>query len=307
MIAGPTASGKSGLALRLARALREQRRNAEIVCADSVTVYRGMEIGAAKPSLAEQTEFRHHLLNVADIHDSFTAGDFVRLALPAIADIHARGAAALIVGGTGFYLRALLRGMASNEAEDLVAAAAIRLSLEARASVEGWSALHAEVLLLDPASAGTVHPNDHYRILRALQAMALYEKPWSELNRTARASPFRFPGTRFFCLDFPKIELKERIAERSRAMLAAGLLEEVKALIAAGVPPEAKPLQSVGYRECVETLQGKEQESTLAERISLSTARLAKQQRTWFRGETGVEWLTPDFWENLQLALSLDH
>jgi len=303
VIAGPSACGKSALAMKLARALHEQGRICEFVCADSVTVYRGLDLGAAKPTKDDQAEFRHHLIDVADPNDSFTAGDFVRLALPAIVGIHARGAVALVVGGTGFYLRALLRGMASNEKEDHEAAAAIRKKLEARAATEGWEILHREVIRLDPGSIATVHANDHYRVLRALQAMELYGKPWSELNRIARAASFRFPGTRFFCLEMDREVLRARIAERSRAMLEAGLLEEVQGLINAGVPPEAKPLQSVGYKECVDTLSGRESADTLCERITQSTSRLGKQQRTWFRGEQGVEMLLPDFWENLLRAL----
>ncbi|MGZ3654839.1 MAG: tRNA (adenosine(37)-N6)-dimethylallyltransferase MiaA, partial [Bdellovibrionota bacterium] len=188
VIAGATASGKSALALQLARALRAKGRECEILCADSVTVYRGFDIGAAKPLAAERAEFRHHLLDVADPREEFTAGDFVRLSIPAIAGIHARGATPLLVGGTGFYLRALLRGMASNEEEDTERARAIKAELEARARAEGFAALHAEVIRLDPGSAPTVHPNDHYRVIRALQAMRLYGKPWSELNKHARST-----------------------------------------------------------------------------------------------------------------------
>ncbi len=303
VIAGPTASGKTGLALRLARELRAAERECEFICADSITVYRGFEIGAAKPTLAERAEFRHHLLDVALPTDNFTAGDFVRHALPAILGIHSRRHIPLLVGGTGFYLRALLRGMASDEKEDPARAMAIRDKLEARAAAEGWEALHAEVLRRDPGSAATIHGNDHYRILRALQAMELYGKPWSELNLRARAAGFRFPGTRFFCLEMERELLRARIEERTRAMLAQGLVEEVRGLLDSGVPIDAKPLQSVGYKECVDTLSGAESAETLAARISQSTLRLAKSQRTWFRGEAGVEMITPDFWENLGTAL----
>jgi tRNA dimethylallyltransferase len=283
VIAGPTASGKTPLALKLARELRSKGKESEIVCADSVTVYRGFDLGSAKPSLDEQKEFRHHLLNVASPTEEFTGGDFIRHAIPAIAGIQARGALPLIVGGTGFYLRALLRGMASNEEEDPVLAAAIKERLTKRAELEGYGVLYKEMLRLDPGSAATVHVNDHYRVIRALQAMELFKKPWSQLNRAARQAPWRFPGTRFFCL-------------------------EVQNLLASGVPASAKPLLSVGYKECLETLSGQEPAETLSERISASTRRLAKAQRTWFKSEQGVEMLRgPDFWAELNAKLSLSN
>lgn len=292
VIAGPTASGKSALALAFAREKRKQGLECELLCADSVTVYRGLEIGAAKPGREERAEFPHHLLDVAAPTDDFTAGDFVRLAQSAIEGIWARGALPLLVGGTGFYLRALLRGMASDEKEDPEKAAAIKRALEQRAQEEGFDSLYKELMKNDPGSAPIVHPNDHYRIVRALQAMELYARPWSELNKEARARPWRYGGTRFFALDVEREELKRRIEARSIKMIEAGLLGEVKGLLEAGVPPQAKPLQSVGYKECVDTLAGREEERTLAERIAQSTGRLAKSQRTWFRGEQGVEWIS---------------
>jgi tRNA dimethylallyltransferase len=302
VIAGPTASGKSALALRLARFLRERGQESEIIGADSVTVYLGFDLGSAKPSAAERAELPHHLLDVATAEENFTAGDYVRLAAKAIEGIRARGAIPLLVGGTGFYLRALLRGMASGE-EDAATAAAVKARIEERAAAEGWEPLYRELLRLDPGSAAVVHGNDHYRIVRALQAMELHGRPWSELNKEARLASWRYPGTRFFCLDIEREELKERIALRSRQMVEAGLLGEVQALLARGVSPQAKPMLSVGYKECVDTLAGREERATLEERITQSTAKLAKQQRTWFRGEKGVEFLTPDFWESLLLAI----
>ena len=305
VIAGATASGKSALALFLARHLRGGGLQSEILSADSITIYRGFEIGAAKPSAAERAELRHHLLDVADPREDFTAGDFVRLALPAIAGMHGRGSVPVLVGGTGFYLRALLRGMAVNEGEDTDKARAIKAELEARAATEGYARLHAEVIRLDPGSAPTVHPNDHYRVIRALQAMRLYGKPWSELNKHARSTGWRFPNTKFFCLDVDKEELSARIEERSRAMLATGLIAEVQGLLDSGIPPSAKPFGSVGYKECLETLSGLHPEGTLIERITQSTRKLAKQQRTWFRGEAGVTWLKAPFEENLRVSLGI--
>lgn len=302
VIAGPTASGKSALAMELATFLP-----AEILCCDSITVYRRLEIGSAKPTSEERARIPHHLVDLAGPEESFTAGEFVRHAARAIHLIHDKGKIPLLVGGAGFYLRALLKGMASSEDEDPALALAIREKFEARAEREGFSALHEELLRKDPGSAAAVHVNDHYRILRALQAMELYGKPWSELNKAARAAPPRYPGLRYFALHWERDALKERVAKRTRVMLASGLLQEVRALIDSGVSPEAKPLQSVGYKECVEVLRGTLPEAELEAKITQETMRLAKRQMTWFRGEDSVEWLTaPDFLSQLRQALMLE-
>jgi len=305
-IAGATASGKSALALRLARHLQEVGTRAEILCADSVTVYKGFDIGAAKPNATERSAFPHHLLDVAEATQSFTAGDFVRMATLEIEAIHSRAAIPIVVGGTGFYLRALLRGMASNETEDWAKSNLIKNRLTDRAAVEGWQTLHQEMLRKDPGSATSVHPNDHYRIVRALQAMEIHGQPWSELNQRARAAAWRFPGTRFFCVELDREKLRENISLRTQRMMTEGLLQEVEKLLAAGIPPGAKPMLSVGYKECLDTLEGREPLASLQERIAQSTLKLAKQQRTWFRGERGVEWLRHSAWEALAEALELD-
>ncbi len=307
VIAGATASGKSALALRLALHLKEKGIAAEILSADSIAVYRGFEIGAAKPTQEERAKVPHHLLDLAGPMDSFTAGDFVSAAEEVIRALHARGTLPILAGGTGFYLRALLRGMASSKDEDETLAREIKARLLARAESEGMDALYREVIARDPGSLGIVHPNDHYRVVRALQAMELHAQPWSELNRRARATPFRYPGTRFFCLRVERAEIAERVRARTEAMLKAGLLAEVEGLLRAGVAPSAKPMQSVGYLECVAVLEGREQSATLAEKITQSTLRLVKAQGTWFRGEKGVEWLEPDHFSSLLSAINALH
>lgn len=303
VLGGPTASGKSALALTLAERMRASGHPAEILCADSITVYRGFTIGAAKPSAEERARVPHHLLDLAAAEENFTAGDFVRHAAPLVERLLATGVTPIVAGGTGFYLRALLRGMASGE-EDAERAAAVKARLTVRAEREGWEALHSEVLRLDPGSATTVHANDHYRILRALQAMELTGKPWSEQNREARATPPRFPH-RYFRLRTDRAALEERIRSRSERMIAEGLVEEVRGLLDAGVPASAKPMQSVGYRETIEFLRGDFPAAELADRISRSTLKLAKQQRTWFQGEELAEWLDEPYLENLWRALGI--
>jgi tRNA dimethylallyltransferase len=289
VIAGPTASGKSTLAVELAETLG---RPAEIICADSITVYRGFEIGAAKPSAEDRARVPHHLVDICDPAQDFTAGDFSREAQALIKGMHARGAVPIVVGGTGFYLRALLWEMASEDAAAEARSAEVKRGLEERARREGFDHLYRDLVERDPQSVATVHENDHYRIVRALQAMELYGKPWSQLNREARESPPRYPGFRYFTLDVPKETLRERIRARTDAMLRAGLVAEVRGLLAQGVSPGAKPLRSVGYKETVEALASGDL-AGLAEKIIVATRQLAKSQLTWFKGERAVEWIEP--------------
>lgn len=297
VIGGPTASGKSSLALLLAEHLGKQGRPAEILCADSITVYRGFDIGAAKPTRAEREKVPHHLLDLAGPDEEFTAGDFVSHAAPLVESMLARNITPILAGGTGFYLRALLRGMAM-PGEDEAKSKEVKSRLEERGKAEGFEALHRELIRKDPGSAATVHPNDHYRIVRALQAMELQGKPWSALNAQARASPPRF-SNKFFRLKMEKEELKIRIEQRSHQMLEQGLIEEVKNLLAAGAAPDSKPMQSVGYKETVLYLSGALSEQELPAAITQSTLKLAKQQATWFKGEELAEWLEPPYFENL--------
>lgn len=301
VIAGPTASGKSDLSLMLARHLRVKGQEVEIICADSVTVYKKMDIGSAKPPASARKEIPHHLVDIVDPKETFTAGDFVRFTLPIVEDLLSRKITPIIVGGTGFYIRALLRGMATEE-ENPTLSIEIKQQLEARAKTEGWDALYQELLQKDPNS--TIHPNDHYRIVRALQAMQISGKTWSALNAAARATPPRFP-TRFFCLDCKKEDLLTPVTLRTKSMLERGLLEEVRGLLK-DTPANAKPLQSVGYKECVAVLQGDLPIDQLQNQIILETMKLIKRQLTWFRGEEGVEWLQPDFFSGLKKALELN-
>ena len=304
VLAGPTASGKTALACELAEAFRARGREAEILCADSVTVYRGLEIGAAKPSAEERARAPHHLLDVADPKEPFTAADFSRLAKPLVEKLQANGKVPIVAGGTGFYLRALLRGMASGE-ENQAEAAAVKAELEKRGREEGFEHLYRELVQKDPGSVGTIHPNDHYRVVRALQAMQLHGRSWSELNREARETPPAFGGLNFFHLEMDREELYRRIAARTETMLAAGLLKEVEGLLSSGVPAGAKPLQSVGYAEAVACLEGRLPKEKLGEEITRNTRRLAKSQITWFNGEELSKPLAPNHRTNLFAALGL--
>lgn len=302
-VAGPTGSGKSALAMELARRLRAAGQKPELICCDSITVYRGFDIGSAKPSLGEQSEFPHHLLDIRDPTESFTAAEFAREADAAIASIRERDALPILVGGTGFYLRALLQGMTEETPEETERAAELKETLARRADAEGLPALHREMLALDPSLQ--IHPNDRYRIIRALQVMLATGKRWSELNEEARAREPRYKNVRLFWIDREREELRSRVSTRTDAMLRDGLLEEVQGLLDRGVPLDAKPLQSVGYKEALVHLMRPAPVDVLRSEIVQETMRLAKAQRTWFRGEPMAERLDPPTVDELLRRMNL--
>jgi len=300
VIAGPTASGKSELAVNLSLKLREQNIEAEILCADSITVYKGFEIGAAKPNDELKKLVPHHLLDICNADQNFTAGSFTLKANALIAKLHANKKVPILVGGTGFYIRALIQGMAEEAEEDKNEVLKVKASLEERAKEEGYSKLYQEMLSLDPSLKIMIHENDHYRIIRALQAMKVSGTRWSELNAKAKNSAPKYENSKYFCINIPRDVLRERVIFRTKKMLSDGLVEEVKNLLADGVPPNAKPMQSVGYKECVVYLQSEKPSiTTLEENIVRETMRLAKRQNTWFRGEKNVIWLPIEKEENL--------
>jgi tRNA dimethylallyltransferase len=297
-LAGPTASGKSAAALAVARALRPQQR-VEIISVDSALVYRGMDIGTAKPSAAEQAEVPHHLIDLIDPSQAYSAARFVADAKAAMADIRSRGALPLLVGGTMLYLKALRDGLDAMPAAD----AAVRAELDARAARDGWPALHAELARVDPVTAARLAPLDAQRIQRALEVWQLTGQPLSQWHATATQDPPATPtqGTTQALLgvDLHLIALEptsrawlhERIAQRFDAMLAAGFLQEVRSLrqrqdLHAGLPS----MRCVGYRQAWQAL---EHDATLApgspgctafrEAGIAATRQLAKRQLTWLR------------------------
>ena len=278
ILTGVTASGKTAAALDFARA----HGAIEIVNADSLLVYRGMDIGTAKPAPAELREIPHHVIDLRDPSEPFTAGDFVREVERALEDIHARGKRALLVGGTGFYLKALLYGLWEAPAAD----PAVRARLE----TESNPRLHEKLRASDEASALRIGPNDRYRLIRALETLELSGQTPSELEARQKA---RKKNEAFHLLvtDRENAELNRRIDLRTRAMLDAGLVEETRAL--GGRFPDARALGSVGYAETAAYLAGRRPRGRkiragldgLADEIGLSTRQLVKRQRTWFRGQ----------------------
>src|SRR6188472_2051944 len=272
---GPTASGKSALALSLARRFR-----GEIVSADSAQVYRGMDIGTAKPDAATRTAVPYHLLDLIDPTEPYSAARFRDDALRAIAAIRGRGHVPIVVGGTMLYFKALREGLSALPQAD----AAIRDEIDARAAREGWPALHAELMRVDPATAARLAPQDAQRIQRALEVHALTGQPLSALQGARDAQD---PGPTIVIALAPadRAALHAAIARRFDAMLTAGLVEEVRALRARyPLTPQMPSMRSVGYRQAFEYLDGRVDRTQLRERGVAATRQLAKRQLTWLRG-----------------------
>lgn len=283
-IGGPTCTGKTELALAVARAV-----DGELVGADSMQVYRGMDIGTATPRPEELGGVVHHMLSVVAPDQPYDAAAFARDADRAIVDIAARGKRVIVVGGTGLYLRVLLRGLQGAPGPE----PGIRAEIMDRAGRDGWPALHAELGKLDPATARRLHPNDGVRILRALEVVRQSGVPMSEWQARHGFAKARF---RFALIgvDRDRQELNGRIDARVDGMLAAGFLDEVRALLEAGYGPTLKPMQGLGYKRLCEHLAGEVTLEEARDKIQADTRRLAKRQRTWFRGEPDLLWLPPD-------------
>jgi tRNA dimethylallyltransferase len=298
VISGATATGKTALAVDLARAL-----DGELVGADSVQLYKRLVIGSARPTDDELAGVRHHLLGTLDLRDPYDAAKFSADADRVIAEITARGKAAIVVGGTGLYLRALVKGLATGIPAD----AAVRAALHARIAAGDAATLremHAEVAAIDPEYAARIHVTDPVRIVRALEVFAVSGEPLSAHHRRHAAEGPRYEAS-WWCLEIGRDALRARVAPRTRAMLAGGWVDEVRAILADGYAWDLKPLRSVGYAEVVAHLRGGLPERALATEIERATMSFAKRQRTWFRGEEGVTWLTleaarePARWEAL--------
>lgn len=279
VIAGPTAVGKTDVGLLLA-----ERWGGEIISADSSAVYRGLDIGSAKPTLDQRRRVRFHLIDVADPSEVFTAARFRELALEAIADIQARGKRVLIVGGTGLYLRVLLHGfsLAPPPADPEVRA-------RWRAEVErmGAPALHARLQQIDPVAAARIHPNDAMRITRALEVYAMTGIPISQWQQHADTEQ---PAIKIV-LTMPREMLYTRIDQRVEKMIAQGMLQEVQTLLQKGYTPAQPALKGLGYRHVIEYLQGRVSWSEAVRLWKCGTRRFAKRQITWFRKEPGVHWV----------------
>ena len=297
VVVGPTAVGKSAFALCAC-----EQFLGELVSADSMQVYRGLETATSKPGAEERARVPHHGIDLADPGQDFSMGDFVRSAERSIDGIHARGRLPVLVGGTGLYVRGLLRGVAEAPRRS----PRLRARLDALAARRGVPWLHRMLRRVDPHTASRLPVRDRQRIARALEVFFSARRPLSSL---IGASPFgedRYDAIKIG-LDMRRDELHRRIDARVDGFFAAGLVDEVKSLLASGCPPSANALKALGYREVLSFLQG---ETTLEEAITLTrrnTRRYAKRQSTWFRKEPGVVWLEIDPRSPERFEAALEH
>ncbi len=281
VIVGPTASGKSALALRLAEQL-----DAEIVNADSMQVYRGMDIGTAKPSAEERARVPHHLLDVADPDRLFSAADFANAADAVIADITARGKRAIVVGGTGLYIRALLKGLVDSPS----GAGEIRAALQEEAGRLGNEAMLELLRQVDPEAAARMHPNNLVRIIRALEVYRMTGVPLSRYQQEHDFGRERYRALQIG-IRVERAELYRRIERRVDAMVASGLEREVRRLLNAGWNRDLKAMRSIGYKEMTAWLTGECTQDEAVALIKRDTRRYAKRQLTWFNAERDILWL----------------
>ena len=278
-IAGPTASGKSALALALA-----EQFGGEIITADSMQVYRGLDIGTAKPTAEERARVPHHLLDVCDLRENFDAAQFVRRAQPAVTEIQARGKLPIFCGGTGLYFKAFIAGLGEAPASDT----ALRTELEA----QPLATLLAELETRDPATFAAIDKQNPRRVVRAIEVIRLTGKPFSAQRadwQPAAVDPAL--AARYFCLKREPADLHARINVRVDEMFQRGLVAETKYLLAHGLADNRTALQAIGYRQVVEHLRGERSLTETVELVKIRTRQFAKRQFTWFRAQPYIRWL----------------
>ena len=293
-IAGPTASGKTALAVRLAQEL-----DGEVVSCDSMQVYKGMNIGTAKPTLDEMEGIPHHMLSVAEPWEDFSVSRYCAMAAPIVDDIIARGKTAIIAGGTGLYMDSLIRG---NDFAPFPATG-MREKLEQQADREGMEAMLELLKSIDPDSAARLHLADRKRILRALEVYYETGQTITQHNRNTQEIPPRYQPL-WLGLDFAdRAELYRRIDLRVDIMLQQGLVEEIRTLLARGIPPKCTAMQAIGYKEFVSALAGNGTVAEAAAQVQQSSRRYAKRQLTWFRRNEKIHWLIRQSGENADKIL----
>lgn len=298
VLVGPTASGKTALSVALARAL-----HGEVISADSMQLYRGMDIGTAKVTAAEMEGIPHHMIDVAEPWEAFSAARYVELADPILQDVLARGKTAVIAGGTGLYVDALIKGRTFAPYPET----GVREALEREAEKSGMEAMLERLRQVDPDSAERLHLADKKRILRALEVYEETGKTITQHNRESRQIPDKYRPV-WLGLNFRRREdLYRRIDLRVEQMVNRGLLEEIRALLDAGVPRSCTAMQAIGYKEFLPVLDGQEDMDAAVERVQRESRRYAKRQLTWFRKNPEIHWIdqpeSPVFSEIFQEAL----
>lgn len=283
VVGGATASGKTALAVALA-----EKYDGEVISADALLVYRGLDIGTAKPTAAERRGVPHYMIDVAEPTENFSVSDYERMALPVLKDILSRGKTAIVCGGTGFYMQALLfsRALGGAAADEKVREKYMRIAEE-----KGRGYLHSLLKECDAESAAKLHENDVKRVVRALEIYELTGKKKSE-QHDSFTPRFAYEA---YAVDYPREELYERIDRRVETMFDAGLVDEVKGLIARGVDEHCQCMQAIGYKEILEGLRGGESEGEMKEKIKKNTRNYAKRQLTFFRKFAGLRWIGKDF------------
>ncbi|HIR31613.1 MAG TPA: tRNA (adenosine(37)-N6)-dimethylallyltransferase MiaA [Candidatus Faecousia faecavium] len=286
-IAGPTASGKTALAVALAKEV-----NGEVVSCDSMQVYKGMDIGTAKPTAEEMEGIPHHMLSVAEPDEDFSVSRYCEMAAPIVDDIVAQGKVAIIAGGTGLYMDSLIRGNAFAP----FPSTGVREKLEAQADAEGMEAMLGWLESIDPEAAARLHLSDRKRIIRALEVYLETGETITAHNKKTQAIPPRYTPL-WLGLDFAqRSDLYHRIDLRVGLMLQMGLIEEIRALLDAGIPEKTTAMQAIGYKEFIAALEGKCTIEEAADQVRQSSRRYAKRQLTWFRRNPAIHWLirTPE-------------
>lgn len=280
VVVGPTAAGKSGLALRLGRDW-----GAEIVSCDSLQVYRGLDIGSAKVSRAEQRAVPHHLIDVADPDEAFSAADYARLARGALTTVASRGRLAIVAGGSGLYLKALLDGLFAGPSRD----EGLRRRLAEIAERRGDAQLHRLLGRVDPDAAARIPVRDRTRVIRALE---VYRRTGQSLSDHHRGPKDRLQGfaTLFLGISPDRTTLRGMIEQRTAVMFTRGLLDEARSLLARGYSRDLRPLRAIGYRQAVAVVRGEMEEAKARHDIVVETMRYAKRQMTWFRHQLEARW-----------------
>lgn len=283
VLCGPTGTGKTALGIALARAF-----DGEIIGADSMQVYRYMDIGTAKPTPAERAQAVHHMVDVVDPDTAFDAAAYARMARRAVGQVHVRGRLPVVVGGTGLYIKALLHGIFQAPAVN----PQIRRQLKQELHRLGAAALHARLAAVDPQAAERIHPQDAYRILRALETWSAAGRPISDLQQAHAFGECPYTVLKLG-LQMARDRLYERINRRADAMIAEGLLAETQKLLSMGYTAHLKPMQAIGYRHMIAYCRGELAREDAVNTLKRDTRRYAKRQMTWFRADPEIVWSSP--------------
>ncbi len=296
LLMGPTASGKTALGIEIAKALK-----GEVISVDSALVYRGMDIGTAKPDMEERQGIKHHLIDIIDPSESFSAGQFREQTLKLINEVSRRGKTPVLVGGTMLYFHVLLNGIAQLPEADNT----IRRQIDQQAKSSGWKALHEQLRKIDPKAANRIHQNDTQRIQRALEVYRASGKTQSAWLEEQAKQPLPFNAVKFAIVPGNRVELHHKISLRMDLMLSNGFLDEVRLLFERGDLAANMPaIRSVGYRQAWSYLEGKYDETTFREKAIIATRQLAKRQFTWLRQQSDT--MRFEMGENQALAKVLE-